>query len=140
MIHRSVHSLNSTLCLQLKEIRDYKRNDLTPGQAPRAEESEEEESEVEEEEEEEEEQDQDVSQEEEEVCAVNCCSHLSIHAIKQSEADLGRPCQRRRVPCEQDVPQQQKEVRAASSMYPHDTCAVKASLLSRRHLLLPEQL
>lgn len=136
MIYRSVHSLNSTLCLQLKEIRDYKRNDLTPGQAPRAEESEEEESEVEEEEEEEEEQD--VSQEEEEVCAVNCCSHLFIHAIKQSKADLGRPCQRRCVPFEQ-----QKEVRTASSMYPHGTCAVKASLFhrwpSRRHLLLPEQ-
>ena len=83
MIYRSVHSLNSTLFLQLKEIRDYKRNDLTPGQAPRAEESEEEESEVEEEEEEEEEQD--VSQEEEEVCAVNCCSPLFIHAISKAK-------------------------------------------------------
>ena len=94
MTHCPVHSLTSNLRLQLKEIRDYKRNELTPGQAPKAEESEEEESEVEEEEEEEEEQDQDVSQEDEEVCAVRCCSHLSIHAIKQSKAHLGRPCQR----------------------------------------------
>lgn len=106
MTHCSVHSLTSTLCLQLKEIRDYKRNELTPGQAPKAEESEEEESEVEEEEEEEEEQDQDVSQEEEEVCAVKCFSHLSIHAIKQSKAHLGRACQRRRVRFEQDISQQ----------------------------------
>ncbi len=72
-----MHRLSPTLRVQLKEIRDYKRNDLTPGQATRKDESEEEESEVEEEEEEEE-QDQDVSQEEIEVRAVNLLVSLVI--------------------------------------------------------------
>ena len=52
-------------CLQLKEIRDYQRNALTPGQPPKIEEPEE--SEEEEEEEEEDEEEAQVSAEEEEV-------------------------------------------------------------------------
>ena len=53
-------------CLQLKEIRDYRRNALTPGQPPKIEEPEE--SEEEEEEEEEDDEEAQVSAEEEEVC------------------------------------------------------------------------
>ena len=52
-------------CLQLKEIRDYQRNALTPGQPPKIEEPEE--SEEEEEEEEEDDEEAQVSAEEEEV-------------------------------------------------------------------------
>ena len=51
-------------CLQLKEIRDYQRNALTPGQPPKIEEPEE--SEEEEEEEEEDDEEAQVSAEEEE--------------------------------------------------------------------------
>ena len=53
-------------CRQLKEIRDYQRHALTPGQPPKIEEPEE--SEEEEEEEEEEDDDGQVSAGEEEVC------------------------------------------------------------------------
>ena len=55
----------SSCCLQLKEIRDYQRNALTPGQPPKIEEPEE--SEEEEEEEEEDDEEAQVSAEEEEV-------------------------------------------------------------------------
>ena len=55
-------------CPQLKEIRDYQRNALTPGQPPKIEEPEE--SEEEEEEEEEDDDEAQVSAEEEEVCLM----------------------------------------------------------------------
>ena len=59
---------HDSLPLQLKEIRDYKRNALTPGQPPKAE-PEEESEEEEEEAEEEEEEEAEVSADEEEVQA-----------------------------------------------------------------------
>ena len=66
-------------CLQLKEIRDYQRNALTPGQPPKIEEPEE--SEEEEEEEEEDDEEAQVSAEEDEVSPSALASASPIKAL-----------------------------------------------------------